>query len=76
MHEYDTITPAGALFCGQCSATGHAHTGPDVPLGQVCPTHHVEWSWCAGCHSVWCHGTPGRDNGHYGTITAAVPVSA
>jgi len=69
-HAYDTITPAGSLFCGQCSATGHQHANPDVPLRQTCATHKQEWLWCGGCASIWCVGTPGRDNGHYGQITS------
>lgn len=69
--QYLTITPAGSLWGEQCVATGHAHTGPDVPLGIQCPTHHVQWLWCAGCASLWCPGVPGRNNGHYGEIIAS-----
>jgi len=74
LHEYETITPAGSLFTGQCVAAGHTHLNPDVPLRQTCPTHHIEWIWCAGCGSIWCSGTPGRNNGHYGDIVGQPSV--
>ncbi len=69
--QYLTITPAGSLFTLQCTATGHTHLNPDVPLRETCVTHHVEWVWCGGCGSTWCSGTPGRNNGHYGEIFPA-----
>jgi len=68
-HAYETITPAGALLCGQCVAQGHVHSSPDVPLRQFCETHHVEYVWCGGCGSIWCAGLPNRGQpGHYGDI--------
>jgi hypothetical protein len=66
--EYLTITPAGSLFAGQCVATGHIHTNPDVPLRQFCKVHNLEWVWCGACAVIWCPGQLGQSSPHEGEI--------
>lgn len=58
--QYLTITPAGSLWSEQCTADGHEHQHPDVPIGQNCPAHHVALIWCGGCQLIWCAGLPNR----------------
>jgi hypothetical protein len=66
--QYLTITPAGSLLSEQCSATGHTHTNPDVPLRQLCQIHNLEWVWCGACATIWCPGVLGAHSPHSGDI--------